>query len=873
MKTESNFCRRIVVLAFLFVLIFGSLLQHVVLEKIFPERGNGHGLLSGSDGDLYHTVALGEYERIQSDGFRAWSLVPTENKLLISGVLSFLYSLFNVQSPLLFLPIAALVHALSAFLIFRILRIFQLNVLSAFVGTLLFVVFPASYFWTMHPHKEGFYILGVLLLCFSFLKGFVREASPSTIWLMLSFVFGFLLIWGVRPYLVDVFALGFLVCGIVLVARDACGRSFRFFPVFLMVVAFGAFFLPQFYEGPAMPDQRVLSESIIEEVVIPEKHELSKTSVEEVVASEQRKLYKEQIGGPISVVFKQIASCRSYFLEQHVAAGLVIDSKVNFVSDLDMIAYLPRAIMVGLVAPLGFCSFSMGSLFFGIHSVFFLMCLVVVLIWVFKNKKAWIPFACLAFLFGMEMVLRVLVTPNAGSLWRYLFAGKSLVISFGVAVAFGWVKRWFGAYRKHRHARIINETVVVVVGKVLTITGALFGVRMMTEFLPQEIYGELTLFLSVILVSQYIFGAALEQTAMRYYSIAMQKQAGRLYLKKLLEWFAVASVVLFILIVLLRSFLIPSLSPLLLLCIIVFAVAGVGVNLGCGIQSAARNRLLVSGLQVAFEWLRYLLAVLFILFFSVSVSSVLFGFVFASVFVLFAYAVSITKLPIFKKSVGEQKETRFRSRYFWVMSLGGFFTWIQVFADRWCIARFLTPSDVGIYQALYQISFSPSLIGSAMLLTIIAPILFHHSKDGQNVLEMSAVLKNYNKVILFLLLTCLGIFLLAWMLRDVVPTVLLGKEYRDVSQYFPWMVLSGVLFMLSQQIMLSLCAGMRIGAVLIIRAVMAIVAVVCYGVGTALWGITGAVCGGIFLAFISVGLNVAFHAALKRSYGSKRGGC
>lgn len=823
----------------LFVIVLGLLIQTVVLPHFFSDHCSEAGLLLRSDSDVCHQIAVGEVERIKVDGFSSWTLLPGKDKLLLSGILSLLYTLTGICSPLLFLPISALCHGLSAFLLFRILRILKLPSLAALFGVFVFICLPASFVWTLHPHKESLYILGVFLFLYAVFRAFLSDDSVrAAIRSFLAGVGSILLIWVIRPFLADVYSAGMLLAGGIIGVRLGLRRQVSSLAGMLLILGVTGFFLPQFFSGGAMGNEAEID-------------------------------YEHQVPMAVSRHFHTISRVRAHFLNANQGATLVVDSHIQFLSDTDLLRYIPRAVSIGILAPVGTCSLSGGALFFAAHSLLYLGCLGVLGVWLAKRRELWLVCVPLGVVMGAELILRVMTTPNVGSLWRYLYAFKALGISAGCAVAFVWVTDWVVAYRNHRHAKIMNETSIVIVGKVLTIIGSLLGVRLMTEFLPQETYGELTLFLSVILVSQFAFGAALEQTAMRYYSIALQKQAGRLYLKKMLARWAVGSFVLGILIVLLRNLLMPSLPLAVLLSIIIFAITGMGVNLGCGIQSAARNRLLVAGLQAGFEWLRYLLAVAFILFFRGSVAVVLSGFVIAGILVLIAYAVSIAQLPIFREPAVEQEGDLFGNRYFWTMVLGGGLLWIQVFADRWCIAKFMTPADIGVYQALYQISFSPSLIGSAMLLTVIAPILFHHSKDGKSLLEMSAVIKNYNKVIVFLALFCFGVFVLAWMLRDIIPTLLLGEEYRSVSSYFPWMVLSGVLFMLSQQLMLSLCADMRIGAILTIRAVTGIVALVCYGIGAALGGIAGVVGGGICLAFISVGINLGFYVAVKRPYSSR----
>lgn len=420
------------------------------------------------------------------------------------------------------------------------------------------------------------------------------------------------------------------------------------------------------------------------------------------------------------------------------------------------------------------------------------------------------------------------------------------------------------------YRKLVSEAMVVAVGKVGVALGALFGVRVLTGLLPPQIYGKLSLLLSLTLVAQYTFGSALEQTAMRFYSITQEQRSGRTYLSRLLFYWGCGVFCFSLLVLALYFFQILPLSACEAVSIFFLACIAMGLNLFFGIQSGARNRLLVACLQTVGEWGRFLLAVVFISIYAATPFAVLSAFSCAGLLVILFYVFSVIKDPLFRRRLSTAFCLSQDVSYFFVMLIGGLFTWIQVFSDRWFIAKFLCNADVGRYQALYQISYSPSLLAASFLLTVIAPILFSSVKDGKNTSRMRGVISNYNKVMVLLTVTVILIFALSWVLKGIVPHLFLGTCYRDVAEYFPWMVLAGLMFMLSQQLMLSLCAGMKIWTMLILRALTGLLAIVCYGVGVSIAGFSGAVYGGLCLSICSVLGCMGCHLLLARSYEEKK---
>jgi len=136
------------------------------------------------------------------------------------------------------------------------------------------------------------------------------------------------------------------------------------------------------------------------------------------------------IPASIDVRLKQISQARHYFLKVHTTAGTAIDYDRDFTSSKELAGYLPRAVFVGLFVPIAVNKISGSTLFFGMHALLFLAGIAIVLVWgrrIFSQPFIWL-FILVA---GTDIILRVLVTPNAGTLWRYLYGEKVFIICLG----------------------------------------------------------------------------------------------------------------------------------------------------------------------------------------------------------------------------------------------------------------------------------------------------------------------------------------------------------------------------------------------------------------------------------------------------------
>jgi hypothetical protein len=195
----------------------GWAFQKLLLPQFAPALGRG-GLLAG-DAQYFHEAALALARRLGEQGWHAWSAWPAPGATGNVAVLGALYHLFGPQ-PALAIPVNAVLHASAAILLVRLAVLLLPGAAGRRAGILAasaFVVFPSSLNWVGQVHKDGYAILGLLLIVHALSRALARLAAPpsggrgSAAGEVLVLLAGMALIVFVRAYLLPLAALLVLI--------------------------------------------------------------------------------------------------------------------------------------------------------------------------------------------------------------------------------------------------------------------------------------------------------------------------------------------------------------------------------------------------------------------------------------------------------------------------------------------------------------------------------------------------------------------------------------------------------------------------------------------------------------------------------------
>ncbi len=180
-----------------------ALLFTKILLPMLPSLHGGSGLLK-NDAVYFQQTAILIAKNIHEHGWATWSLWPNQTGTTGNvGILSALYVLFNSTDPSLIIPINALLHASSAYLLLRIGREIwpgRTGNVAGLIAASLFVVFPSALSWYSQPLKDSFVIAGALLILYSLLMLYQPHSKQRGAMYLFWFVIGIFLAVLVKPY-------------------------------------------------------------------------------------------------------------------------------------------------------------------------------------------------------------------------------------------------------------------------------------------------------------------------------------------------------------------------------------------------------------------------------------------------------------------------------------------------------------------------------------------------------------------------------------------------------------------------------------------------------------------------------------------------
>jgi O-antigen/teichoic acid export membrane protein len=391
----------------------------------------------------------------------------------------------------------------------------------------------------------------------------------------------------------------------------------------------------------------------------------------------------------------------------------------------------------------------------------------------------------------------------------------------------------------------------VVLGQSLAALGGLVGVRVLTEVLPPERYGELALGITLATLGQLVAWSPISAAVLRYFAPAqesLQLTAYLLAVRRLLVQATVALAGLGAIIVVAMLALGSARWVGLALAALLFtALSGYESALD-SMQLAGRQRRIVAFHQGAATWLRFLLAVALI---SLSVPSSAIAMVGFCVGVLLVLG---SQLFFFRRRVLALAEAhrptsagdstalaRRMTQYAWPVAAWGVFSWTQAVSDRWILQAFTTTAVVGVYSVVNQVGFYPMTLFSAVTLQFVSPVLFARAGDGSDPQRLDDASQLVQSVVAVTLAVTVVATVISLFSHRAIFSVLVGVRYRAVSPLLPWMVCAGGFFAAGQaasQVMLVAGSTKRLIAP---KGAIAAITLGLYAVGARLRGLDGVV--------------------------------
>lgn len=408
--------------------------------------------------------------------------------------------------------------------------------------------------------------------------------------------------------------------------------------------------------------------------------------------------------------------------------------------------------------------------------------------------------------------------------------------------------------KTERSRRLFKEGSWIVFGQVLMVVGSLAGVRLLTELLPPDAYGELALGMTIAtLVNQIILGP-LGCGIVRFYAPAVEQGdlGGYLHAVKRLVLYATGIVLLLAL---------SSTAGLMFsernqwaaitASALAFAILSGYSAIFSGIQSAARQRSIVALHQGADPLLRSLVAAGLLIWLGTSSTVAMIGYAMAALLMLGSQTYFFQKI-VRGKLFGKNKRNWQDKIWAFSLPIGtwGIFTWMQQMSDRWALQLSSSTSDVGIYAVLYQLGYYPILLVTGMAMQFLVPILYQRAGDASDSKRTADVnMLSWKLTWLSLGLTAAA-FLVAILLHTQIFRILVAEEYRLFSYLLPWIIIAGGVFASGQTLASNLQAQMKTREMIVVKIVTALLGIALNFAGAYLYGMAGVVGAGIAFSIL-----------------------
>jgi hypothetical protein len=392
---------------FVFAVLAGLALQTVVLPAV-PALHAGHGIVANTDGLLFHDRAVELAAAIRAVGWSVWSLRPELQAPV--GLSAAAYALTGVERPLVLLPVAAALFAAGATALLFALRACGPPAAAA-VAALPFVLFPTAVQIYGQVHKDAWSIAGYLVLLAAWI---VLAHRGPTSWrrsllAVALAVGGCLAIWVVRPQVLQIAIAASAAAAVLLAVLSGRRRS------------------------------RSWWAAVVACVLVP-------VAVRMVLPTGPGEFDVPPVAGTLGFADRLaigLSHSRALFVTGFAGAGSNIDVDVRFASVHDVVAYLPRALQIGLLAPFPDTWFGVGSgpgsrvmrlVAAGEMTLAYALLAGIPLLLAFGPRDRTPVLIVLAFALAMVLVY-ALAVPNVGTVYRMRYAGWQLALGLG---ALGW---------------------------------------------------------------------------------------------------------------------------------------------------------------------------------------------------------------------------------------------------------------------------------------------------------------------------------------------------------------------------------------------------------------------------------------------------
>lgn len=381
----------------------------------------------------------------------------------------------------------------------------------------------------------------------------------------------------------------------------------------------------------------------------------------------------------------------------------------------------------------------------------------------------------------------------------------SIATGFQMIIARGW-PAFFQNLRGvlNTIVRVRGEILWVLAGQALSFSGGVVGIKLLTNLMGPENYGQLALGMTIAgLPNLFVYGP-IANGLLRFYPVYRDKGTLPHLFCALRKIFTVATTCLLALIVLAMILLRPWVASEWGWIVITAGAFGIASGLNASLTAllnALRARRLVAIHQGADAWLRILLATAVILSFGGASHGVLIGYLVGALLVGLSETIAVLRVqevqlnwnvtPPEMRHVQESVRTLYNYA-------SPFATWagiaaVGMYADRWILQGLLGPAGVGIYVALYQIARAPIVILTTTINQFLMPIVFNRAGAMQSNTQVDRSTRLLHQAIVILSLLILAITLVTYYWSEALVALFTTGAFTEHHKLL-WVIVVSVAF-------------------------------------------------------------------------------
>jgi hypothetical protein len=334
-KTDKQIKRGLAIFIglFGFHLAVSVLLSIIARSNFLSSLHNGKGLWNFAlDSFVYHQEALRLSDLLKSGDLNGWwGTAPFWHVKWIALPYAIL-----VADPLSFAPINSLIWAITIYCVYVIVnQLFPDRRRLAVVTALTFGLWPSYFLHTTQLLKDPFYIIGILLMfwgCIDLLS--VRRKISSVFLLSLGVFIAYLN----RTYILEPLIFLSLLAAILELWQTprAWGQAGLAILIIAGLGVYGYIQRPEIQIRPLSEHQGQVKKQFQPQTEVPRSGQNS---------------YWSPIAKIVGKGVGKISYLRERYIKKYPDAGTNIDTNVHFRSFTDILAYIPKATLVGFLAP------------------------------------------------------------------------------------------------------------------------------------------------------------------------------------------------------------------------------------------------------------------------------------------------------------------------------------------------------------------------------------------------------------------------------------------------------------------------------------------------------------------------------------------